>query len=145
MIMLHSAATWEPDLSSPAQVGQAEQNWPGIGATDAALAAWARLYGTAALDVVAAAADGAGDVDKAWQEGYDDSEKERQAAEKERDEAKAELATIEREWRGALDCINAMRWALEREAGPARLLGEDAVTVSLADLEVWIGRLRDVV
>lgn len=72
MKMIHSCSTWTPDLAQPAQADQCERNWPGLGATDAELASWARLYGHALLDALEASLG----REKTEQDAYEEGERE---------------------------------------------------------------------
>jgi hypothetical protein len=130
MQLIHSSPAWEPDLSSPAQLAQAEQNWPGLGGSEADLAAWARLYGTACLDF---ASDNQPvdqhAIDDAFEEGVrscDETTADYEGRLKDALSVAADASRFE-------DCMNAVACALED------LAADDP----LSDLLVLAKRLRD--
>ena len=135
--LIHSSTTWDPDLTSPAQVDQMEQNWPGFGASDAELAAWARLYGVACLELAAEAPDHEKALSDEFDAGVNSRDEEVEALEKQVEDLKLDLA----DERAAIRDLEA--WQGVAQAVAAAL--EDAAKrgpLTAGDMRILADRLR---
>ena len=134
--MIHSSTSWEPDLTIGAGVAQMEQNWPGLGASDADLAAWARLYGVACLDLAADALD-TSEADDAYYDGVKSRDEEVEALE-------ARVEKLKEDCDDANEAA-ALAGAYESSAHAVAAALEDAATrgpLTAGDMRILADRLR---